>query len=293
MVHLSAQQIFQTFRVAPQPAADLMARLRPDSPADWRALATALALKLERADRLPRVLGISGGQGSGKSTLSHLLGQALQLLDVRVLVLSLDDFYLTRMQRGQLARREHPLLATRGVPGTHDMVLLRETLAAVFTQGRQALPVFDKGRDDRAPDPVWFDGPADLVVLEGWCVGATPEPEIRLVEPLNALERDEDPQGRWRGYVNESLSLHYQNVWRQLDSLLYLVVPDIAAVRRWRGEQELERPAAQRMTPEQIARFVAHYERLTLWMRDTLTTTADIVGFLDADHRLEALRRLE
>jgi len=288
MVHLSAPQIFHTLAVPQQDAAVLMAELPVDNPADWRGLAAGLALAF--AQTPCRTFGICGGQGAGKSTLSALLAQALQLQSVNALVLSLDDFYLTRAERQRLAEREHPLLATRGVPGTHDVGRLAEVLHEVLLPGRHRLPVFDKGRDDRSDDPFWFEGPADTVILEGWCVGVAPEPDVRLVEPVNALERVEDPQGRWRGYVNICLRECYAPIWQQLDKLLYLAVPDIRAVLRWRGEQELERPPAMRMSTAQIARFVAHYERLTLWMRETLTESAQIVGYLDPQHRLEALK---
>jgi D-glycerate 3-kinase len=286
---MSPAEVFAAFAVSADEADGLMARLRPDTPQDWRALAAAMALGLspERC----RVLGLAGGQGAGKSTLSMLLEQAYRLRGVKLLVLSLDDFYLTRGERQVLARREHPLLATRGVPGSHDVERLSDTLAAVFRPGPHRLPVFDKGADDRAPEPHWFEGPADMVVIEGWCVGAHAQPDARLSEPVNSLERQEDAEGRWRGYVNDCLNTSYASLWRQIDKLLFLAVPDIDAVIHWRSQQELARPKTQRMTAAQIRRFVCHYQRLTEWMLERLPAEADFVGFLDANHRLESIQR--
>jgi D-glycerate 3-kinase len=285
---MNSAELFATLEVSTSTAEALMNRLRPDTPDDWRALAAALALRLTPQNT--RTLGISGGQGAGKSTLSMLLEQAFRLRGVKVLVLSLDDFYLSKDERKILGVREHPLLATRGVPGTHDVERLTDTLAAVFQPGRHRLPRFDKGLDDRAAQPVWFDGPADIVIIEGWCVGARPQPAVQLSDPVNDLERDQDPDGRWRHYVNESLSGSYQRLFERIDQLLYLAVPDIEAVLRWRGQQELQRPPDQRMSQQAIREFVAHYQRLTEWMLLTTAEAADFVGFLDASHRLSGFR---
>ena len=270
------------------PAQRLMDQLSADAPEDWRALSAALALRM--ADGGTRVLGISGGQGAGKSTLSMLLEAAFAQYGIRLLVLSLDDFYLTRSQRVQLGRERHPLLATRGVPGSHDVQALQEALDSVFTPGVHELPRFDKGRDDRAPEPARFDGPADMVVLEGWCVGAKPQPQALLDAPVNTLETQRDAAGIWRHFVNDALAGPYQSLFGRLDSLLYLAVPDLDAVIRWRTQQELQRPESQRMSDPAILEFVEHYQRLTEWMLQTVVDTADFVGFLDANHRLSDFR---
>lgn len=285
---MTPEALFAALQVPAASAEALMNRLRPDTPADWRALAAALALRL--TPQTTRTLAVSGGQGAGKSTLSMLLEQAFRLQGVRGLVLSLDDFYLSHGERQVLAAREHPLLATRGVPGTHDVERLTDTLAAVFEPGPHRLPRFDKGRDDRDPEPVWFEGPADIVVIEGWCVGARPQPLEQLSTPVNALEREQDPDGRWRSYVNTALAGSYQQLFEKIDRLLYLAVPDIDAVVRWRGEQELQRPPQQRMSDDAIREFVAHYQRLTQWMLLTTAEAADFVGFLDASHQLTSFR---
>ena len=119
------------------------------------------------------IVGISGSQGSGKSTLAALLVVLLrELMGLRSINLSLDDFYHTHQHRQQLARTVHPLLATRGVPGTHDVELAVQTLKALGRGGEVAIPRFNKAIDDRAPMADWprVLAPLDVVFLEGWCL---------------------------------------------------------------------------------------------------------------------------
>ena len=248
---------------------------------DWRSRGVAAA-------------GIGGGQGAGKSTLGRLIEAAGQAFGMHVVVLSLDDFYLTRAERKRLASAVHPLFATRGPPGTHAAGELRRALSALLGQpGEVRVPRFDKGADDRAGFAT-LRGPADVVVVEGWCVGAPPaggsEQAALASAPVNALEREEDAQGHWRRHIEQALRGEYAKLNAQLDAIVFLQVPDLAAVRRWRLQQEAERPAAQRMTEAQVFRFVAHYERVTLRMLATLPKTADVVAELDAAHRVAGLR---
>ena len=278
----------------------LLDQLDPQAPEDWRVLAAGLAFRFaggsvrgsskhsEGGSVLPRVIGISGGQGAGKSTLAALLVDALQRLGVRAATGSIDDFYLTLDERRELARTVHPLLVTRGVPGTHDVGLCRRTLRALEGSGWVALPRFDKGRDDRCPRDAWpkVRAPLDCFVLEGWCLGAPPQPEAHLASPLNALESVEDPGGRWRGFVNQALMGEYAQLWAQVAFWLYIRVPDMTAVTRWRAQQEQELAPDLRMTADQLDRFVAHYERITRWMFEAMPERSDIVAVLGADHGL-------
>ncbi len=286
----------------------LLGQLDAQAPEDWRVLAAGLAFRFaggsgsetskntssnpESVHLLPRVIGISGGQGAGKSTLAALLVDALQRLEVRAATGSIDDFYLTLDERRELAATVHPLLVTRGVPGTHDVGLCRRTLRALKGSGWVALPRFDKGRDDRCPPDAWprVRAPLDCFVLEGWCLGAPPQPESLLASPLNALESVEDPEGHWRRFVNEALLRDYARLWAQVEFWLYLRVPDMAAVTRWRTQQEQDLPADRRMTADQLDRFVAHYERITRWMFETMPERSDIVAVLGVDHRLVSTR---
>jgi len=187
-----------------------------------------------------------------------------------------------------LAERVHPLFETRGAPGTHDMSLCAASLGALATTNEVRLPVFDKGVDDRRSERI-AKGPFDVVILEGWCVGARAVAERELVEPLNSLEAERDAQGVWRRTVNRVLREEYEPVWDSLDSLVYLGVPSIDAVRRWRSQQEQARPVDQRMNAAEIDQFVQHYERITLRMLSDQSRSADWYVRLDEEHRIEAV----
>jgi len=239
----------------------------------------------------PLVLGVAGGQGSGKSTLARQLERALGAAGARTAACSLDDFYLSKARRAELAARVHPLLATRGVPGTHDVAALAGVIDDLGRTGGVALPVFDKGADDPLPPAQWrrVAGPVDVLVLEGWCVGARPQSDAELARPVNALERDEDPDGRWRRYVNDALGGPYAKLWTRLHGLVYLQVPGMAAVRRWRTKQEQTLPAGRRMGAAAIERFVAHYERLTAAMLTEVPARADVTAVLDDAHTVAAV----
>ena len=249
-------------------------------------LARSLADDVTAAAARPLCIAIAGAQGSGKTTLAEILTEQLVLAGVSAVACSLDDFYLTRAGRIELARSEHPLLITRGVPGTHDVELCIRTIDSVM-RTPTAMPKFDKGLDDRVDRSAWpMAGVADVVIIEGWCLGARPQPADDLVAPINDLERDEDVDGRWRRYVNDALA-RYRSLFARFDRLVFLRVPDFDAVRRWRAEQELQLPRARRMRAPQLRRFIAHYERLTLWMLEDLSGRADLTVLLDQDHAIE------
>jgi D-glycerate 3-kinase len=252
--------------------------------ADW-ALAKAAP---------PLAVGICGPQGSGKSTLAALLAELLTARGLNTATLSIDDLYLPRADRADLAQQVHPLLRTRGPPGTHDPALGLAVIHALATPAATPLPRFDKSVDDRAAQSAWpvFQGPADIILLEGWCVGARPQSPQTLQAPVNALEAQDDAEGVWRAYVNSALAGAYRPLFARLDRLVLITAPDFTTVRAWRGEQETRlrerltragRDAAETMDAAALDRFLAHYQRLTAWIARDLPAIADVVVDLDAD----------
>lgn len=246
--------------------------------------------------RRPYVLGLSGLQGSGKSTLARVMKAEAETRGWPTDVLTLDDFYYPRSERETLAREIHPLLRTRGVPGTHEIELLLSVLAAL-PRASEKLPVtwprFDKGRDTRIPPSRWpkVARPPKLVILEGWALGLRPQLQSALEKPVNALEREDDPDGRWRRWVNKQLRA-YQPLWRKLDALIVLQAPSWDVVRRWRGEQEealLARKAPLAMDARAMVRFLAHFERLSRHALATLPALADSVVEYDDERHVVAL----
>ena len=237
-----------------------------------------------------RILGVSGLQGSGKSTLATQLVDAASRRGLRAVALSLDDVYLDRPDRERLARDVHPLLATRGPPGTHDVALACATLDVLRAGTPVRLPAFDKLGDRRRPVAEWHDASdVDLVVFEGWCLGTPAELPGALAEPVNALERDEDGDGRWRRWCNDALARDYPALWQRIDWLVFLQPPGFEIVPQWRWQQEqalqAREPSRTGMTRMQVERFVQHYERVSRQALRTLPAIANRVIRLDASRR--------
>lgn len=246
----------------------------------------------------PVIVGICGPQGSGKSTGVLAMRLLLEAQGLRVATLSLDDLYLPLEDRRRLASEVHPLFATRGPPGTHDVQLGITLLDRLRTRSPVALPSFDKAVDDRRPCAHWddFEGPADIILFEGWCVGARPQSQDMLVDPINELERSCDADGVWRMQVNAALA-RYQSMFSRIDIQVLLMPPAFDVVAGWRCEQEAK--LRDRMTPDrsghsvmtdgEILRFVQHYERLTLHIMAEMPQRAEAVIELG---RARELRRM-
>lgn len=246
-------------------------------------LAEAAHLELGRT----AVIGLCGAQGSGKTTMAAAVRQLLVERGFTAAVLAIDDLYMPKEERARLAAEVHPLLATRGPPGTHDPALGLDVLAALGRPGEVFLPQFDKASDTRREVSEWprVAAPVDVVVFEGWCVGARPQPPEALIAPVNLLESEEDADGRWRTFVNTALDGAYQPLFARIDRLALLEPPGFEVVAGWRGEQEakLRARTGRGQSEAEIARFVAHYERLTRWILEEMPARANLVFPLGPD----------
>lgn len=270
----------------------------------FRDILPSLAAWLHRQVRpdRPLLIGMNGAQGTGKSTLARGLSLVLErTFECPAIHLSLDDFYLTRMARRQLADRVHPLLATRGVPGTHDIAMATDTLERLGHASPQrpvALPLFDKSRDDRVPDSQWpiVQRRPAIILLEGWCVGTPPQEDSALPDPVNRMEAEQDTDMNWRRFVNRQLREVYPPLFRALDRLIMLKAPSFSAVYRWRCLQEdrlAEQTAEHGTAAEQrlmdhggVQDFLQHFERLTRHAFRAVPDMADVVLHMDPDHRI-------
>ena len=244
-------------------------------------------------------VGLNGCQGSGKSTLADFLCDYLtQQKNLKVVVLSLDDFYFEQRKRQSLAHTVHPLFATRGVPGTHDTAKMLEVLNALSEKKPAvAIPRFDKSTDNPYPETEWpiIDGPVDVVIVEGWCWGVEAQNPVELFTTANDLEATEDQFGLWRRYVNQQLLKNYQPLYAMMDYWLMLKAPDFSNVYNWRLEQEqkliarsLKGERAGLMNPAQIKRFIQFYQRLTEHALLTLPSQCDEVFNLDTQRKIVA-----
>lgn len=238
----------------------------------------------------PFFVGVNGCQGSGKSTLSDFLVYYLtQQYELNVVSLSLDDFYLDKSSRNALAVKVHPLLATRGVPGTHNVELAQFTFDRLKDYGTVSIPRFNKSIDDPYPVIDWpvVHCPPDIVIVEGWCWGAPAQDSSALIQPVNDLEDTHDPLGVWRRYVNTQLEEAYQPLFDQMQYWVMLKAPSFEQVYHWRLEQEQKliakvgKNASGTMNELQVKRFIAHYQRLTEHCLNVLADKCDHVFELD------------
>jgi D-glycerate 3-kinase len=174
-------------------------------------------------------------------------------------------------------------------------------LEALLQARSVALPRFDKATDNSIPISEWplVTGPVDLVLFEGWCLGARAQSRIDLMAPINSLEQEEDPDGRWRAYVNAQLGGPYVDLFAKLDLFVFLKVPDFDVVGDWRLEQE-DKLRARRlkegsstdglMDEAGVRRFVAHYERVTRALLKEAPDRADVLVRLAADRSVSEVR---
>ena len=253
----------------------------------------------------PLGVAINGGQGTGKSTLARLMSVYLsEQYGLRTIVLPLDDFYKTKAERLELGLSVHPLLATRGVPGTHDLKIGMECARICLGYEKKSItiPRFEKETDDRAPHDRWYtvDAPFDIVILEGWCVSAKAEADSAMETPINDLELDEDSKGIWRSYVNTMLREQYQAFFKLFAKTVLLRAPSFESIVGWRKKQEYKLREkllssgglagfSGLMSDAAIERFVMHYERLTRWMLSEMPSRADACLYLNEEHGVDRL----
>ena len=246
----------------------------------------------------PFIFGLSGGQGAGKSTLCAALVRALAAEGKTALTLSLDDFYLSKATRSHLAQTVHPLCATRGVPGTHNVDLLARVLDGlpqVSPDKPLHLPRFSKSHDDTLPDAPGTAVSAcpDFILLEGWCVGG--RADCIKPRPQNSWEETHDPQSVWKKWSQASARI-YQPIWDMAQATLLLRQKDFEAVidSRWQQEQTNARDSGiwQFADRSEVAAFCAHYESWTLGIWDDLGARADFVFGRNADYEYFRLKAM-
>ena len=242
-------------------------------------------------------LGFSGGQGSGKTTVTKILKIILKKFFKRkIYVASIDDFYKTLKDRNKMSNKIHPLFKTRGVPGTHDINLVKEFFNFIKKKKFKKFktPKFSKNLDDRLKKKYWFNinEKPEIVILEGWCVGAKPQSNFLMRKPINILEKHEDKDLVWRKYVNEKLKKEYKKLFAMIDHFIFMKIPDFKMVFKWRllQENKLRKKSHSKkriMSYNKVKRFIMFYERITLQMIKDLSKSASIVMSLKKNHEIK------
>lgn len=275
----------------------LPSRMIDDLPRVFLPLAQIIRSSLQFS--FTSVIGINGAQGAGKSTFNQLMKLVLEKqYGLKVVGFSIDDFYLSHQEREQLSKDVHPLLITRGVPGTHNVPLCKSVIDALSNADattKTVIPKFDKSTDNPFPTSEWdvFTGRPDVILFDGWFVGAVEQREEDLLQPINDLEREEDPQCIWRRYVNTQLKDWYRSLFERIDLLVMLKVPSFDKVYEWRKLQEDKLKQSMKgkknlrvMDDQELHRFISHYERLTRFILSEMPQRADMLFQISDDHSI-------
>ena len=242
-------------------------------------------------------LGFSGGQGSGKTTVAKILKIILKnFFKRKIYISSIDDFYKTLKDRNKMSYTTHPLFKTRGVPGTHDINLVKKFFSFIKKKKfkKTKLPKFDKSIDDRLKKKYWYNikEKPEIVILEGWCVGAKPQSNSLIKKPINILEKYEDKNLIWRKHINERLKREYKKLFEMIDYYIFMKIPNFHMVFKWRLLQENKLRKKSRfkkkiMPYNKIKRFIMFYQRITLQMIKDLSKSASIVMLLNKNHEIK------
>jgi len=249
----------------------------------------------------PCIVGLSGGQGSGKTTISSIISIILRkYFKLNVFIISIDDFYKTRKERFLLSKRIHPLLMTRGVPGTHDINMMLDFFKRVKGKKFRSLklPKFNKVTDDRYNKKSWYSlkKKPDIIIFEGWCVGAKAEKNNTLKKSVNSLEKLKDTELTWRRYVNEQLKTKYKQLYDQLNCLLYIKSSNFTLLKKWRIKQEkklrLKNKRSNKfkiMSDQEVINFMQTYQRVTQSMFKYAPKYASIILNLKSNHQIKSV----
>ena len=245
------------------------------------------------------IFGLSGGQGAGKSTITEILKLILKTkYGLKLCVFSIDDFYKTKIERIKMSKKVHPLFLTRGVPGTHDLTLLNKTFKNLTKKNFKPtlIPRFDKSIDDRCKKSRWIkvNKRPDIIIFEGWCIGARHQKNLDLKRSLNFIERKYDEKLEWRKKVNYELKKKYSKIFNKIDRLVYLKAPSFDHIFKWRFLQEQKMKLTSKnkktMSKSDIREFIMFYERITRQMMKDFKKISDLTIFLDKNHRSKKMK---
>ena len=252
-------------------------------------------------EKKPYIVGLAGGQGTGKTTISSIISIILRkYFKLNVFTISIDDFYKTRKERLILSQKVHPSLMTRGVPGTHDTNIMLDFFKKVKRKKFRSLklPKFNKAIDDRCTRKLWYSikKRPDVVIFEGWCVGAKAEKNNTLIKPANSLEKINDKKLTWRKFVNKQLQSKYKQLYDQLNCLLYLKSKNFSLLRKWRIKQEKKLRLKNKksnnhkiMNNKEVINFMQTYQRVTQNMFEYVPKYASIILNLNGNHQIKSV----
>ena len=239
---------------------------------------------------------IKGAQNTGKTTLAYNVKKNKKKKKLKVLILSIDNFYLNKKERLKLSNKISKLFLIRGVPGTHNIHLLKKILKRFRSnkKNKYKLPLFSKGHDDILKSKfINIKFPYDIFILEGWCVGHKECDNLKINTPINDMEKFLDKSLKWRKYTNIMSKKYYTSIYKKSDFSLFLKVPSFKQVFKWRKKQEHELPKKLRMDDNQLKEFISFYQRITMSLLKNYKKYFDSYIAIDTKHNFGKLRSLK
>ena len=236
--------------------------------------------QLKGGTQKPLVVGIEGPQGSGKTTAASKIKESLEntFPNANIIQFSMDDFYLTYEQQLEVSKQnnDNPLLQGRGLPGTHDLLLLSNIFNQLLANDESKLPIsipcYDKsaynGKGDRSNIDKWtiVDKKVDLIIFEGWFNGycsINNNKEVlvkwNLIKQIY-LGRFDNVKDNHIIQINDNLK-QYEIIWQLFDLFVCIKTDDINNVYKWRIQQEHEliKLKGMGMNDNEVEKFVDRY----------------------------------
>lgn len=241
------------------------------------------------------IVGIQGGQGTGKTTLSTFLQHLLSHLGYAVQHFSIDDFYETYAYRKTLAKKlkNNPFYdISRGMPGTHRVKYLWSVLQRAKAGKRFSIPVFDKSlhhaQGDVSTKTIPVTGRQDFILFEGWCLGM---PTVSSETLMTICKKNKIPLKN----IDHSLQYHkkvlfflkpYQLIWKKIDYFVMLKPDSLELHKQWRlqQERELQQKTGRGMSKKEVHSFVDVFLPFTYVCYEKVK--ADIVLYINKKHNL-------
>ena len=191
------------------------------------------------------------------------------------------------------------MLLTRGVPGTHDVNMMLNFFQKSKSKKFKKIqvPNFNKAIDDRFPKNKWnkIIRRPDVIIFEGWCVGARAEDNKTLKKSINYMEKANDHKFVWRKYVNQQLKNKYKKLYSQLNCLIYLKAKNFSILQKWRLKQEYKlrlktkkKSSHKIMSKADVLNFMQTYQRITQNMFKKTPKYASIIINLNSNHQIKS-----
>ena len=193
---------------------------------------------LNRSKKKRKVIGLSALPGTGKTTLGFLIEKLSLKMNIKVSVVSMDDFYLPFSEMN-FAIKDNPWNVSRGFPGSHSTYLIEDRILEWKNTGIFNYPVFDKslrnGLGDRSSWEIKFP---DVLILEGWFLGvnqiSSEEISKEKVKPCLYSHEVE-----YRLKIQKNLN-EYFKVWQLIEKIWQIKPKEFSYMDDWKSDQENE-----------------------------------------------------